>query len=196
MFCQTQQFDTHSLRFVDRVGKFHEQHPARRGIARAELISRSNLDPDVSDAIIGKLIDDGVLSASGALVHLPDHLPKLKPEQESLRGDIIAMFESDPKSPPSRKQAEGKSFAMKDILNFMIDGGELVELPGGLLLQGAEFERLKADMIARIEQNGKIAVSEIREMFGFSRKYGVPILEKLDSMGITKRVGDHRVLAG
>ncbi len=196
MFCQTQQFDTHSQKFVDRVSKFHEQYPARRGIARAELISRSNLDPDVSDAVIGKLIDDDILSASGALVHLPDHLPKLKPEQESLRGDIIAMFESDPKNPPSRKQAEGKSFAMKDILNFMIDGGELVELPGGLLLQGAEFERLKADMIARIEQNGKIAVSEIREMFGFSRKYGVPILEKLDSMGITKRVGDHRVLAG
>jgi selenocysteine-specific elongation factor len=83
---------------------------------------------------------------------------------------------------------------MKDILGFMIETGELVDLPGGLLLLGKDFESISGRIIETIKSNGKIDVAGVRELSGFSRKYSVPLLEKLDSMKLTRRVGDHRVL--
>jgi selenocysteine-specific elongation factor len=184
-----------SEKLIDKVSQFHENSPARPGIRKAELISRSGYDAEIAEEILSILISDGRLETRKAFVHTPGFAPKLKPDQQRLRDDILAMFKSDPKNPPLKKQVERKSFAMRDILNFMISSGELVDLPGGVLLLGDDFERMQARIVERIKSEGKIDVAGVREMFGYSRKYGVPILEKLDSIGLTKRVGDHRVLA-
>jgi len=191
----TEFVDKHGQKMIDRVSSFHESHPARHGLPKAELISRSGLDPDVAEAVLRTLIGSGKLSTQQAFVRIPGFSPRLKPEQDRLRSDVLAMFKNDSKNPPSRKQVEQRSFAMRDILNFMIDTGELVDLPGGLLLLGEDFERVKSKIVETIKMKGKIDIIGVRELFGYSRKYGVPILEKLDTLGVTKRVGDHRELA-
>jgi selenocysteine-specific elongation factor len=183
-----------SEKLIDRVLRFHENSPALPGISKAELVSRSGYDAEIAEEILSMLISEGRLETRNAFVHTPGFASKLKPDQQRLRNDILAMFKSDPKNPPLKKQVERMSFAMPDILNFMVSSGELVDLPGGVLLLGDEFERMQARIVERIKSEGKIDVAGVREMFGYSRKYGVPILEKLDSIGLTKRVGDHRVL--
>jgi len=39
-----------------------------------------------------------------------------------------------------------------------------------------------------------VTVADIRTILDSTRKYVVPIVESLDAAGITKRVGDNRVL--
>jgi selenocysteine-specific elongation factor len=41
---------------------------------------------------------------------------------------------------------------------------------------------------------GKITVAEVRDLFSTSRKYALALMEHLDALGVTKRVGDERVL--
>jgi selenocysteine-specific elongation factor len=48
--------------------------------------------------------------------------------------------------------------------------------------------------LAHIRKNGKINVGEVRDMFGSSRKYVLPLLEQMDEAKLTKRVGDDRVV--
>jgi len=45
-----------------------------------------------------------------------------------------------------------------------------------------------------IKKNGEATVSQLREHLSTTRKYMVPILEKLDQLGVTEREGDKRVL--
>ena len=45
-----------------------------------------------------------------------------------------------------------------------------------------------------IEHEGSITLAQARDMFGTSRKYAQALLEHLDEIGVTKRVGDERVL--
>jgi selenocysteine-specific elongation factor len=54
-------------------------------------------------------------------------------------------------------------------------------------LQGllAEFKRTRGE---------KLGVSDFKELAGISRKYAIPLLEYLDRMGVTRRVGDYRVI--
>jgi selenocysteine-specific elongation factor len=51
--------------------------------------------------------------------------------------------------------------------------------------------RLREALLAR----GEMTMSEIRELLGTSRKYGVPIGEYLDRIGFTTRHGDVRRLS-
>jgi selenocysteine-specific elongation factor len=53
---------------------------------------------------------------------------------------------------------------------------------------GKGFHRLLAEM------RGEITVATLRDASGASRKYTLPILEHFDAVGITRRVGDKRVL--
>jgi DNA-binding MarR family transcriptional regulator len=45
-----------------------------------------------------------------------------------------------------------------------------------------------------IGQQGAATVSQLRAHFNTTRKYMVPILEKLDQLGVTQREGDKRTL--
>jgi selenocysteine-specific elongation factor len=49
---------------------------------------------------------------------------------------------------------------------------------------------------SHIEQEGSITLAQVRDLFGTSRKYAQALLEHLDEKGITRRVGDARVLVG
>jgi selenocysteine-specific elongation factor len=45
-----------------------------------------------------------------------------------------------------------------------------------------------------IAQNGSVTVAQVRDAFNTSRKYALSLLEYTDSQGITRRVGDERIL--
>jgi len=44
-----------------------------------------------------------------------------------------------------------------------------------------------------LNTRGELTVAELRERFGFTRKFVIPILEETDRLRITKRSGDVRV---
>jgi selenocysteine-specific elongation factor len=54
------------------------------------------------------------------------------------------------------------------------------------------------DIIARtrayLQENGSATVAQFRDLLNTSRKYALGLLEHLDEKGVTKRVGDERVL--
>jgi selenocysteine-specific elongation factor len=57
------------------------------------------------------------------------------------------------------------------------------------------FDRMKDAVADFISQNGPATVSELRQRLQSSRRIMVPLLEKLDRDGMTRRIGDKRTLA-
>jgi selenocysteine-specific elongation factor len=51
-----------------------------------------------------------------------------------------------------------------------------------------------AGIVDFIKANGSMTVAQVRDQFGTSRKYALALMERLDELKITKRVGDERVL--
>jgi selenocysteine-specific elongation factor len=81
------------------------------------------------------------------------------------------------------------------VLAFLIEQGRLVELKDGILFESGDFEKIKNKVVEFLQQEGKATVSQLREHLATTRKYMVPILEKLDQLGLTQREGDKRTLA-
>jgi selenocysteine-specific elongation factor len=71
-----------------------------------------------------------------------------------------------------------------------------VQINPEILLHQQTFERIKALLVEKMTGSDGLTVAEIRNLIDSSRKFVVPIVEHLDRIGFTRRIGDKRVLTG
>jgi selenocysteine-specific elongation factor len=74
----------------------------------------------------------------------------------------------------------------------MVARGQLIRLPDGLILAASAVADLKRDLLASGWE--RFSVPAFKDRFGLSRKWAIPLLEHLDSTGVTRRVGDERMI--
>ncbi len=90
-------------------------------------------------------------------------------------------------TPPDTKTLD------RNIIRQLVQRGLLVDVDGTVFhITALETARLKVIEILNQNPNG-FTVSQFREHLGITRKHAVPLLEALDSRGITKRLDDLRV---
>ena len=75
-----------------------------------------------------------------------------------------------------------------------MDRGDLVEVGDGVFFLRSVYEEMVAEIVKWIRRKESITVRQARDLFHTSRRYIMPLLEHLDDLGITRRVGDERVL--
>jgi len=56
------------------------------------------------------------------------------------------------------------------------------------------MEELKSRLTAFLKEHGEITTPQFKEMTGVSRKYAIPLIEYIDRLQLTVRIGDMRVL--
>ena len=82
------------------------------------------------------------------------------------------------------------------MVTLLVRDGVLERL-SSLLFHSVVLERLKNDVIAFKEnENESVALEmgQFKERFGVSRKYAIPLLEYLDYVHVTRRVGSGRIV--
>ncbi|MDR0383320.1 MAG: selenocysteine-specific translation elongation factor [Spirochaetaceae bacterium] len=80
---------------------------------------------------------------------------------------------------------------MKRVTAYLRENGRLSVLEGGLLFPLKTRNRI---IEALSSMNCDITVASLRDSVGVNRKYSLAMLDFLDSQGITRRIGDKRVL--
>jgi selenocysteine-specific elongation factor len=81
-----------------------------------------------------------------------------------------------------------------ELARFLEDAGRLVRVGDGLALGVQAYEDAKRALIEACEQAGKITLAHFRDLLGISRKPAQLLLERFDADGLTRRIGDERVL--
>jgi len=77
-------------------------------------------------------------------------------------------------------------------LHILADRGSIVRISADGAMHAERYRELLEKVRARLLDGGALSVGDFKEMFGFSRKFAVPILEHLDREGFTRREGDAR----
>jgi selenocysteine-specific elongation factor len=137
-------------------------------------------------------VSKGLLIDEGASVWLPSHAIELTPKQKEQVETLLARFRRDPYATPSVK--ESIEALGEELLNALLKRGDLVQVSPDVLFLPETYEAMVGRVRGGIEREGSITLPEVRDMFGSSRKYAQALLEHLDEAGVTKRVGDKRVL--
>ncbi|TMK80278.1 MAG: selenocysteine-specific translation elongation factor [Actinobacteria bacterium] len=81
-----------------------------------------------------------------------------------------------------------------DLARFLEAGGRLVRVGDGLAVGIGPYEEAKRALIEECERAGKITLARFRDLLGISRRPAQLLLERFDADGLTRRVGDERVL--
>jgi selenocysteine-specific elongation factor len=80
------------------------------------------------------------------------------------------------------------------LARFLEERGRLVRIGGNLAISPAAYERARAALVAECESAGRITLARFRDLLGVGRKTAQLLLERLDADGVTRRIGDERVL--
>ena len=72
--------------------------------------------------------------------------------------------------------------------------GRIVRLGAGEAVGAAAFERARAALVEECTANGRITLARFRDLIGTGRRPAQLLLERFDADGVTRRVGDERVL--
>lgn len=75
----------------------------------------------------------------------------------------------------------------------LIKRGELVSLDGNIFYYKTVYEDLKTQLLQHLEHNEKLELSDAKNITGLSRKYILPLLNKMESDRLIRRMGDYRV---
>jgi len=77
---------------------------------------------------------------------------------------------------------------------FLEEQGRLVRVGAGFAVSPTEYERARAALVAECKTTGRITLARFRDLLGTSRKTAQLLLERFDVDGVTRRIGDERVL--
>ena len=132
------------------------------------------------------------LVQAGDFVARPDHRITFTPAQQARVGALLSAFRRQPATPPS--MADSIAMTDAEIISALLYQGVLVRLSEDVLLLGETYEAMVAGIVAHIKAHGSMTVAQVRDQFNTSRKYALALMERLDELKITRRVGDERVL--
>jgi selenocysteine-specific elongation factor len=72
--------------------------------------------------------------------------------------------------------------------------GALVRLGGGVAVGADAYARARDLVLEECRAAGQITLARLRDLLGTGRRPAQLLLERMDADGLTRRVGDHRVL--
>jgi selenocysteine-specific elongation factor len=72
--------------------------------------------------------------------------------------------------------------------------GRVVRLGDGFVIAPETYESARRALVAECEAAGRITLARFRDLLGISRRHAQLLLERFDADGLTRRVGDERVL--
>ncbi len=186
------------LAAVEQAGDWYfsrEWLDQTRRAARTRLTLRAEaapLDPGLPGADIfpAAAWADSVLpllelERRGGKVYLPGTAPAL-----GARAEEAEALES------KLEEAGLSPVAIEDgaLARFLEAQGRLVRVGDGLAVGLGPYEKARRVLVEECERAGKITLARFRDLLGISRKPAQLLLERFDADGLTRRVGDERVL--
>ncbi|QBD79920.1 selenocysteine-specific translation elongation factor [Ktedonosporobacter rubrisoli] len=190
---------------VRLVSEHHRQYPLRSGLSKEEWRARLNLSPKMAAEVFTVLQTQGRLEAvpevgsghaeassrTGGLIRLPNFIPRFTARQEQQVEQLVRRFQQSSYTPPGKVEAE--TMTSPEVVTALVEQGRFVKLGDGILFLRETYDDAIARLMTYLREHGKMTVAEARDVLGTTRKYILPLLEHLDALHITRRMGDERV---
>jgi selenocysteine-specific elongation factor len=181
------------------LSEFHRQNPLRPGMSREELRSRAGaVDERVFAYVFGALEAEGLVKGERDKVRLATHEVRLSPDQQRVVDQVEQEFLRAVAAPPSPEESLGRAGVTGDdehvLFQVLIESRRLVRVKESLYFHSKSLESIQSRLVDLLRDRKEIGPADIKDLLGISRKYAIPLLEHFDARGITKRVGERRVL--
>ncbi|MEM9079740.1 MAG: selenocysteine-specific translation elongation factor [Verrucomicrobiota bacterium] len=177
------------------VTNFHQTNPDLAGLPLQDLrsaLGHSFPQHELFPSLIDSLATLGIEQA-GEHLRLLSHRTDIPPELAADAESILATLAREALNPPNRKDLAPTPDSQR-ALAFLIRVGKVLHLDEKTVLHPDALAAAESQIRSLLTQNGRATASEIRQHLNTSRRIAMPLLEYLDSQGVTRREGDYREL--
>lgn len=180
---------------------YHKANPLQAGMRRDEL--RSRLLPGREQALADRVLElfaaDGSITLDKQKAARAGFEVQYSETDRKLADQMQALYQQAGYAPPAMDEVyalDPRHKANIDrVFQAMLADGALVMTDPQVVFSGAVLEDAKEQVRAYLTQHGEITLAQFRDLSGTSRKFALSLLEYFDRHGLTKKVGDVRVLA-
>ena len=185
---------------VAQLAEFHRQQPQAAGqeVETLRQAIAADLNADAFGFVLRSLADERKVEASGSTARLPGHNATANAADDQLWQTMRPALEASGfNAPPMRElavQVQLKEPIVKDFLHRKAKTGEVMKVTADRFYPRSTLATLAAiaQATAQAQPSGQFTAAQYRDATGVGRSLAIEILEFLDTLGITQRVGDAR----
>jgi len=174
---------------ADSVEKIKRVVYNKLGPNLKEIIDSSMLPGELVEALIKDIINEETLIEKEGRFFTPSSITR-ENLPDSKKRILAAALE---------KKGEGleldkiKNDIEKKEIKDLIKLNFLISLDGNIIYHKDVYEEMKIQILSLFDSKDKITVPEAKDAVSLSRKYILPLLNKMESDGLIKRLGDFRI---
>ena len=173
------------------LAAWHRRYPLRPGIGGEALRTELGVDRRPWIELLARWQGEGWLRMRGEWLWLAGHDPLPSAAQEREADRLLTRLGQVGYAPPGQPELPPCD---DEILEWLIEQGRIVRIAPALLMAREPYEEMVTWALGTARRDGQVAVVALRDRFSTSRKVAVALLEYLDGLRLTRRLGDARVL--
>jgi len=149
-------------KFMNRLNREYELYPLQTGFPLNKFQSYFYyLKPEIFNNLINSLINTDKIGLKKGIIFLLSRRPKTSPHQKVLISKILKILKDKPTNPPNEKTIISQIAGSKEIIDFLIQEGEIIKLIDGILLESNNYDIMKNKLIDFLKINGSISIAQV-----------------------------------
>ncbi|MEW6138024.1 MAG: selenocysteine-specific translation elongation factor [Thermodesulfobacteriota bacterium] len=202
-FYDRSRYESLKRQIVDVAKKIFSKDAFKLAVSGDEIRFQldSNLDNALFERMLDELCSEGTLTKNEAGYRIPNFVVRHPAQRERLVQKVsefarergIATF-----SVGTFKKLLGGNVSYREVekvFDHLHAQKRLIRLNDDRFLAVEAMTEIKEKVTDLIMQKGSLAIGDCQDIFGYGRTRAIPVLDYLDSIGLTCRVGEVRVLA-
>jgi len=191
---------TEATRLVDVLRRHHEEHPLDPGMSLQAL--RAAVGAPAPPAVVDAVLDlgaraGGPFEIAASVARLPGWRPALDSRAADARQKLAERLAQARWQIPTVGELEREfpGSPVRALLSHLAREGAAEPIDAERYAARGVLAEFRAALEGALGELGSATPAELRDRFGLTRKYLIPLLEWADRRGVTRRRGDARVLA-
>lgn len=176
-----------------KIVKYLDSKPHLKGIPLEQIIRLSPFIAETTDILVKQMVSNGALMKSASDYNLSGRNMSLKGPVKKAYNEIMTILQQEKYTPPTLSKLADKGKSYREAIRFILDSGEGYKCGTSFVFLSEVWEEIVQFVQKKLSSSPPLSVSDLRERFGFTRKFAIPVLEEMDSIKLTRREGDVRI---
>ncbi|MFZ1932834.1 MAG: selenocysteine-specific translation elongation factor [Thermoguttaceae bacterium] len=155
------------------------------------------IDKAVLDALVARLKDEKRLVEKNGRLALPEHRSTFGGEEAKLLETIETLFREKLFSPPDAAEVATRTNVpaakVAKLLGLLREHGRLLQVDAaGMLFHSDAIARAREILAEHFRKEARLESVQFKYLLDTTRKFALPMLDYMDRVGVTRRVGNTR----
>nr|WP_082153443.1 selenocysteine-specific translation elongation factor [Bacillus sp. LL01] len=178
------------------IKKFHQTHPLKAGVSKAEILSSQtkSVYNELVVYALQHLQEKEKIKRKESLLYSVEFTPHFPQAWKKRMEQVVSGLEGDGLTPKSfmeyGREAGLPEKKLLELRYYLINENKAYELDEKHLISVKNVEDSLGKLKKKFPQ--ELELGQVKDELGMSRKYLIPFMELLDSLGITQRLNTKR----